>query len=155
MSSSNRFLLGFGILILVIVAAAVVIAVIGSNQPVKVLPENTPEGTVQRFLTAIKDQDYTVAEALVAPPSETDKYNDLDQWVKSRQSAGSTNSSWKASIVKSTVKGDSATVQVAADVFRPGGLLSDPVSTSQVTFSLHKSGDAWLIDQPVDLWWLY
>ncbi len=152
MSSSNRFLLGFGIGILLIIAVAITISLIGSNQPVKMLPENTPEGTVQRFLTAIKDQDYTGAEALVAPPSETDTYNSLEQWVKSRQSAGSTDSSWKASIVKSTVKGDSATIQVAVDIFRPGGLLTDPVSTSQVTFSLHKAGDGWLIDQPVDLW---
>ena len=155
MGSSNRFLLIVGVLILVIVAAAVVVALVSSNQPVKMLPGNTPEGTVQRFLTAIKDQDYAAAEALVAPPPDTDKYNAFDQWVKSRQSSVSTNSSWKAGIVKLTVKGDTASVAVAVDIFRPGGPFSDPVSTQQFTFSLHRSGDGWLIDQPVDLWWLY
>lgn len=155
MSSSNRFLLGFGILILVIVAAAVVIAVIGSNQPVKVLPANSPEGTVQRFLTAVRDRDYTKAYDFLAPQAGTDKTNTLQQWVSSTQYSRNSTSSWTASIEKSTVYGDNASVDVVIEVFRPNGPLTDPVSSNHVSFLLQKAGDGWLIQQPVDLWWLY
>ncbi|MGA2368940.1 MAG: hypothetical protein ABSF74_10280 [Dehalococcoidia bacterium] len=155
MSNSSRFLLGFGILILVIVAAAVIIAVTGSNQPIKILPENSPEGTVQRFLTAVKDRDYTKAYDFLAPQTGTDKVNTLDQWVQSTQYSRNTTSSWKASIVKSTITDDNATVEVAIDVFRPNGPFADPVSSNHITYLLQKVGDRWLIEQPVDLWWLY
>lgn len=155
MSNSRRFLLGFGISILVIVAVAVIIAIIGSNQPVKMLPENSPEGTVQRFLTAVKDRDYTKAYDFLAPQTGTDKVNTLDQWVRSTQYSRDTTSSWKASIVKSTITDDNASVEVAIDVFRPNGPFADPVSSNHITFLLQKAGDLWLIEQPVDLWWLY
>jgi hypothetical protein len=155
MSSSSRFLLGFGVLILVIVAISVIIAVIGSNQPVKILPENSPEGTVQRFLTAVRDRDYTKAYDFLAPQAGTDKTNTLDQWVSSTQNSRNSTSSWTASIVKSTVNDDNASVDVVIEVFRPNGPLNDPVSSNNVTFLLQKAGDVWLIQQPIDLWWLY
>lgn len=155
MSSSSRFLLGFGILILVIVAISVIIAVIGSNQPVKILPENSPEGTVQRFLTAVRDRDYTKAYDFLAPQAGTDKTNTLDQWVSSTQNSRNSTSSWTASIVKSTVNDDNASVDVVIEVFRPNGPLTDPVNSNNVTFLLQKAGDGWLIQQPIDLWWLY
>lgn len=154
MSSSSRFLLGFGVLILVIVAISVIIAVIGSNQPVKILPENSPEGTVQRFLTAVRDRDYTKAYDFLAAQTGTDKVNTLEQWVQSTQYSRDSTSSWKASIVKSTINGDNSSVEVAIDVFRPNGPLADPVSSNHITFLLQKAGDRWLIEQPVDLWWL-
>ena len=56
MKSSNRLLLSFGvgIGILVVVAVALVLSTSGS---VSLLPEDTPQGTVQRFLMALQDKD--------------------------------------------------------------------------------------------------
>ena len=56
MKSSSRLLLGFGITIgiLVVVAVALVLSTRGS---VPLLPEDTPQGTVQRFLTALQNKD--------------------------------------------------------------------------------------------------
>ena len=154
MKTSSRFLLGFGIFILVIVAAAVTIALVGGNEQIKLLPENSPEGTVQRFLTAVKDQDYTKAYGYLHLTSDQLKYNSYDNWIQSTQSSRNA-SSWKASIVKSTVRENDATVDVAIEVFRPEGPLSNPVSTNQVTFILRNENGKWLINSPADLYWLY
>ena len=95
MKASSRFLLGFGIFILVIVATAVTIALVGGNEQVKLLPENSPEGTVQRFLMAVKDQDYTKAYGYLYLTSDQLKYNSYDTWIQSTQSSRNS-SSWKA-----------------------------------------------------------
>jgi len=154
MKASSRFLLGFGIFILVIVATAVTIALVGGNEQVKLLPENSPEGTVQRFLMAVKDQDYTKAYGYLYLTSDQLKYNSYDTWIQSTQSSRNS-SSWKASIVKSTVRENDATVDVAVEVFRPEGPLANPVSTNQVTFILRNENGKWLINSPADLYWLY
>ncbi len=153
MKTSSRFLLGFGIFILVLVAAAVTIALVGGNEQVKLLPENSPEGTVQRFLMAVKDQDYTKAYGYLRLTEDQLKYNSYDNWIRSTQS--SRNSSWKASIVKSTVRENDATVEVAVEVFRPEGPLANPVSTNHVTFILRNENGKWMINSPAELYWLY
>lgn len=154
MKNSNRFLLGFGIVIVAIVGVAVTLAVTGSNEQVKLLPETSPEGTVQRFLMAVKDHDYQKAYGFLAPQPEQVKGDAYDNWVRSVQNPRDT-SSWKASILKSTVRDDNATVDVAVDVIRPEGPLMNPVTTNQVSFMLQKKDGRWLISQPADIWWLY
>ena len=154
MKSSNRFLLGFGIFVLVFVVIAVLISIISINDQVKLLPEDTAEGTVQRFLLAVKDQDYEKAYGFLSLQSEEVKGNPFDNWIRSAQSPGDM-SSWKAGIVKSTVRDGNATVEVGIDVFRPNRPFSDPVNTNRITFLLQKEDGMWKIIQPVDLWWLY
>jgi len=154
MKASSRFLLGFGIFIIVIVAVAVIIALAGGSEQVKLLPENSPEGTVQRFLVAVKDQDYAKAYSYLYPQSDQLKGNPYDNWVRSVQSYRDS-STWKASIVKSTVRENDATVEVVIDVFRPEGPLANPVNTNRITFVLQKENSKWMINSPVDLYWLY
>jgi hypothetical protein len=154
MKTSSRFLLVFGIVILVVVTIAVILAVLGGNQPVKLLPEDSAEGTVQRFLMAVKEQDYAKAYTFISPQSEYYKENPYDNWVRSTQSMRG-NSSWKASIVKSTVRENDATVEVAVDVFRPEGPLGNSVNTNRIMFLLQKTNGKWMINSPVDLYWLY
>jgi hypothetical protein len=154
MKTSNRFLLVFGIIIVAVVGIAVTLAVTGGNDPVKLLPEDSPEGTVQRFLMAVKDRDYLKAYSFLAPQPEQNKGDTYENWVRSVQNPRDT-SSWKASILKSTVRDNSATVEVAVDVIRPDGPLMNPVNTNRVTFMLQKQDGKWLISQPADIWWLY
>ncbi len=154
MKTSNRFLLGFGIIIVAIVGIAVTLAITGGNEPVKLLPDTSPEGIVQRFLMAVKDHDYLKAYGYLAPQPEQVKGDSYENWVRSLQSSRDT-SSWKASILKSTVSDNIATVEVAVDVLRSEGPLANPVTTNRVTFMLQKEGGMWLINQPADIWWLY
>jgi hypothetical protein len=154
MKASSRFLLIFGIIIVAIVAAAVTLAIAGGNEQVKLLSETSPEGTVQRFLMAVKAQDYSTAYGYLSLPTDEPKSNSYDNWIRSAQSSRNS-SSWKASIIKSTVRDKDATVDVAIEVFRPEGPLANPVSTNQVTFILSNDGGKWLINSPADLYWLY
>lgn len=154
MKASSRFLLIFGIIIVAIVAAAVILAIAGGNEQVKLLSETSPEGTVQRFLMAVKAQDYSTAYGYLSLPADQPKSNSYDNWIRSAKS-NRNSSSWKASIIKSTVRDKDATVDVAIDVFRPEGPLANPVSTNQVTFILSNDGGKWLINSPADLYWLY
>ena len=154
MNNPNRFLIGFGIFVLVFAVVAVIVAVAGSRESVKLLSENTSEGTVQRFLMAIKEKDYVKAYNFLSPQTEQMKGTSIDDWMRTTQYSGD-DSSWKASIVRTMVKDDNATVEVAVDVFRPGGLFGNPVHTNRITFLLKKEGSSWKINQPVDLWWLH
>lgn len=144
----------FGIIIVAIVAAAVILAIAGGNEQVKLLSETSPEGTVQRFLMAVKAQDYSTAYGYLSLPADQPKSNSYDDWIRSAQSNRNA-SSWKASIIKSTVRDKDATVDVAIEVFRPEGPLANPVSTNQVAFILHNEDGKWLINSPADLYWLY
>lgn len=154
MKSSSRFLIGFGIVIAVIVGVAVALAIAGGNEPVKMLAPDSPEGTVQQFLLSVKNHDYLKAYGLLAPQPEQVKGDYYQNWVRSLQSSRET-TSWKASILKSTVSDNVATVEVAVDVLRPDGPMANPVTTNQVTFMLQQEGGKWLISQPADIWWLY
>lgn len=154
MKTSGKFLLVFGVIIVAVVAVAVILALTSGNEPVKMLPEDTAGGTVQRFLIAVQERDYDKAYTYLSPSTENTKLSPYEDWVRSVQSRSDA-PSWKASIVKSTGRENSATVEVSVDVFRPGGPLSNPVHTRTTVFLLQKEDGKWMINSPADLWWLY
>ena len=153
MRSSRRWLFIFGLAIgaLVIVTVALVLTTTSpADKPL--LSEDTPEGTVQRFLLAVRDEDYLAADSYLSPTIDDKIAYDL----RRPQPAGSGDGpGWKATLGKSIVRDDEATVDVTVDVFRPSGPFENSVSTHQVTFFLKKEGDSWRITSPVNLWWLY
>ncbi len=153
MKSSSRLLIVFGIAIgaMVLIAIILVMALSGEKS-VSLLPEGTPEGTVQRFFIALQDEDYIKAYTYITPPAN-DKMS-YDAW-RSSYYRSSEKSVWKVTIGKSKITGDEATVDVVIDVFRPQGPFSEPVNTNRMNFSLKKAGSSWTITSPVDLWWLY
>lgn len=153
--SSRRWLIGFGLAIGVLAIVTIVLVLTtssGADKPL--LPENTPEGTVQRFLVAIRDKDYLTAQSYLAPP--TDNKTPYDFPLQQRQIVGQGEGpGWKTTLGKSSVRGNEATVDVAVSVFRPNGPFGNSVNTYQVTFFLKKAGDTWQITSPLNLWWLY
>lgn len=153
MKASNRFLLGFGIAIgALIIVTLVLVATIGQrNAPL--LPENTPEGVVQRFLVAIQERDYPQAYSYLGPDRVGVKVT-YEDWVRqfqyNRGEAG-----WKATLGQTVGTGDERTVEVIIEVFRPGGPFEDPVHTNRVNYFLKRTGDTWRIIMPADVWWIY
>ncbi len=148
MKSSNRLLIGFAIAVVALVGVAVGLALtLGSGQPGKLLDENTPEGSVQRFLLAVQERDFTEACRYMSITE------DCQVWWSRRGFLGER--SWKATLGQSRVNGDEATVEVMFDVFRPGGPFEDPVRTNRATFFLKKVDGMWRIKEPLELWWLY
>jgi hypothetical protein len=55
-SASSRWLVGVAVVVTALVVVSVVAAVLGRSE-VALLPEDTPEGTVQRFLQAMEEGD--------------------------------------------------------------------------------------------------
>ncbi len=153
MRSSRRWLLTFGLAIGVLVIVTVVLALTMASQGDEpLLPEDTPEGTVQRFLLAIRNEDYLTAESYLSPTIDDKIAYDLRL---NRAAELSERAGWKATLGKSVVRDDETTVDVRVDVFRPRGPFENSVSTYRITFFLKKEGASWKITSPVNLWWLY
>ena len=152
MKTSTRWLLGFGVAIGVLVIVAVVLVLTIPAQEVYLLPEDTPEGTVQRYFLALQDEDYLKAYDYVSfPPNERYPY---EEWRGPFISSGEKRE-FKVIMGKSLVKDNEATVDVVVDVYRPGGPFENPVHTQHITFFLKKEGTSWKITSPWDLWWLF
>jgi hypothetical protein len=157
MKSSNKWLLGFGTAlgILVVLAVVLVLTMPGIDQ-VELLPESTPEGIVQRYVYAIKNRDYEEAYSYLSASAIEDegRYNSFEEW-----SRGYLNDyyedAWRASIGDAEYHGSKAYVTVAVEVFDPNGLFNDPVRMWYYPFTLEKEGDVWKITSPLDVKIIY
>ena len=153
MKQSRRWLYIFGTAIGALIIAAVVLAlVMASPADETLLPEDTPEGTVQRFLLAVRDEDYLTADSYLSPDVDDKLAYDLRQSRIIRSDDGP---GWKATLGKSAIKDDEATVEVTVNIFRPGGPFENSVRTNRITFFLKEENGSWKITTPVNLWWLY
>jgi hypothetical protein len=154
MKSSNRFLLGFGIAITILVVITITLVLTDSGIA-PLLPENTPEGTVQRFLLAVQDHDlqkaYTYLDVV-----ESGKRLTYEDWVQSISPRYQTMSTaWKATFGKTTVNNNTATVEVMIDVFEPSGPFDNPIRTQTDFYQLKLVGGKWLITTRPWLYWFY
>jgi hypothetical protein len=154
MTSSRRVLLFFGAVIGLLAVVALVLVLITSNQPVRLLPENTPEGVVQRYILALDQGDYAVAWSFLAP-QRFEKPMTFEDWRRSMNLPGE-RPAYKATLGQINITGDFATVEVVIDTFRNyGGLFDNPVNTNRVLFSLQRTGPTWKITDPFYVWWIY
>jgi hypothetical protein len=150
--SSSRWLLAFGVTIGVLVIVAVVLVLTMPTPETRLLPEDTPEGIVQRYFLALQAEDYVTAYSYLSPPP-SEKYP-YEEWTGPFISSGE-KPEWRVTLGKSAVKDSEATVDVAVDTFRPSGPFDNPVRTQHITFSLKKEGTSWKITSPWDVWWLF
>ncbi|MFH0847531.1 MAG: hypothetical protein V1894_05730 [Chloroflexota bacterium] len=154
MKSSNRWLIGFVAAIGVIVLVAVILVLTARNN-VSLLPEDTPEGVVQRFLLALQEKDYPKAYGYL---SLTENYKKVsyEDWLKQVPPYyGTSSPTWKATLGKTTPTGDRATVEVFVDVFRQTGSIESSVQTQQVLFQLTRISGTWLITSSPGLYLFY
>ncbi len=80
MKTSSRWLLIFGVTIGVLVIAAVVLVLTMPTPETRLLPEDTPEGIVQRYFLALEAEDYVTAYSYLSPPpSEKIPYEDVER----------------------------------------------------------------------------
>ncbi len=154
MKPSSRALLIFGAAIGLLAALTLVLVLTTANRPVALLPEDEPEGVVQRYLIAIDEGDYAAAWSYLSPRPPDDRMT-YEDWLVS-VTPSPNQPAYKASLGETSISGDKATVEVIVDVFRErGGLFDNPVSTSYVTFVLNRDGASWKITSPTYVWWRY
>ena len=151
MKTSSRWLLIFGVTIGVLVIVAVALVLTMPTPETHLLPEDTPEGIVQRYFLALQAEDYVTAYSYLS--SSTQKTNPYEVWrggiYRSEDRSG-----LRVTLGKSVVTGNEATVEVTVDIFRPGGPFQNPVRTQHLTFFLEKEGTSWKISSPWYVWWL-
>jgi len=155
MNSSRRWLIIFAIVIVALVLATVLLVLLTKGNDTVLLPEDTPQGVVQRYLIAVQDRNYWEAfNYLSFDPSE--KIKSYDDWVRMtgvpRISDGQT---WKATLGETIQNGDSATVQIIIETLRPGGPFDNPVRSRQISFQLKRIDGQWLITSPTHIYWIY
>jgi hypothetical protein len=152
MKSSSRLLIIFGAAIGAMVLVAIILVLVIPAKQSALLPEDTPEGTIQRYFLALQNEDYAKAYSFITQPP--DNKMTYDVW-RGQYNRPMEKNVWKVTIGKAKIIGGDATVDVIIDVFRPQGPLSDPVNTNRINFSLKKAGASWTIISPYDLWWMY
>lgn len=153
MKPSSRWLLAFGVAIGVLVIVAIVLVLTMPAPETRLLPEDTPEGTVQRYFLALQAEDYVTAYSYLSfPPDKTISY---ENWRRGIYYRPEDRPGLRVTLGKSVVKDNEATVDVVVDIFRPGGPFDNPVRTQHVTFFLQKEGTSWEISSPWDIWWLF
>ena len=155
MNSSRRWLFIFATIIGILVITSVSLVLFTKGREVTLLPDDTPAGTVQRYLIAIQEKDYQKAYSYLSfDPSQ--KITTYDDWL--RMIGGSQTfdqSTWKASLGKATQNDNSANVEVTIDTFRPGGPFQDPVHSQKILFRLSKNDSKWVITSPTYIYWIY
>jgi hypothetical protein len=145
----------FGAVIGVLALVALVMVLATSNKPVKLLPDDTPEGVVQRYILAIDQGDYLSAWNYLSPAPIDKAPQTYEDWRRSF-SFGGTRPAYKATLGPTHLNGDMATVEVIIDTFRQtDGLFNNPVYTNRVAFSLTRMGTGWKITDPTYVWWIY
>jgi hypothetical protein len=153
MKASTRFLVISGVAIGVLVVVTVVLVLtLGNGKTISLLPEDTPEGVVQRYLLALEDEDYEEAYGYLSSTAREEAFYGLS-WQDYFGGYGE-KPAWQAALGESWVLVNVATVDVTFTIFQHRGLL-DPTHTNHVTFRLNKEGDSWGITSPTRFWFLY
>ena len=157
MKSPNRLLLVIGIVIAALAVIAITLVFFTQNN-VALLPPDTPQGTVQRFLIAVQNKDYPQAYSYLQI-TEKDVKVPYDDWVRYDVPSmlPSSQPAWKATLGKTTIYGSNASVEVFVDTFRPNmnGPFGSSTYTQLISFQLSKVGNVWLITTRPPLYWLY
>ena len=66
-STSSRWLAGIALVILALIVVSVVVGLVNRPREATLLPEGTPEGTVQRYLLAVKQEESRRAYEYLGP----------------------------------------------------------------------------------------
>jgi len=63
---SSRWLVAIAAVVVALILVSVVVALINPRGAAETLPEDTPEGIVQRFILALEDEDYSLAHGYLS-----------------------------------------------------------------------------------------
>lgn len=133
--------IGGGVLAVTVVAVAVMLA-FGSPE-VEQFPPDSPAGTVQRYLNALRARDYDTAESLHSERVKRELSGDT-YW---RTSHCPPQDGRRVRVIQTNESGDRATVVLKIEQVSGSGLSFDRYSYEQ-SVALVRENDDWKIDEP-------
>ncbi|MBF8303882.1 MAG: hypothetical protein HW399_257 [Dehalococcoidia bacterium] len=141
---SNRWLIIIGSIVAILIVVSVIVAISTQNN-LPILSEDTPEGTVQRYLQALERDDLTLAYSYLSVSAKERKT--FQEFSRELGFGSKEVQQRQVTLEKSRVFGNTAEVQVTISEFRPSGPLTfQPSENSfQSNFSLQKQDGKWFI----------
>ena len=147
---SRIWLFGGMIVVAALVVGSVTIALI-TGRDVELLPVDSPEGVVQRYLLALKDEEY--AEAYDYLTSDLQERCSLAEFV--RRAPGTRVQDTRLTLDETQRFDDSAFVRTSITVFRPVSQFDFPLRSSEYTYertyNLKLEDGQWRMAEPD--WW--
>lgn len=145
----DRSLLAIGGGIVVIVVVAVIAVVLLGSRGAPSFSADTPEGVVQRHLTAVEGEDYETAWGYLSAAVRSDL--SLDEYRRAARDYGSYGTeSRRVLFDRSEIDGDRARVWLTVEEYYDGGPFGGANtyrSTREV--ALVREGGEWRIDDPI------
>jgi hypothetical protein len=142
-SSSSRWLAGIALTVLVLVIISVTLALVNRRGPA-LSPEDTPEGTVQRYLIALQEDDINGAYDYLN--SNLKEYCDYAHFQDSKDTRGSGNE--RIVLKSSEIREEQAIVRIEVTNTN----LSPPFDVNEysypVQYVLEQEGDVWRFSEP-------
>jgi len=138
-----------------VVVTLVLVLTVGDRESTTLLPEDMPEGVVQRFFLALEAEDHEEAYSYLS--SAIREGESYQSWARSLV-RDEEKPAWTVTLGESSVIGNQATVEVTYTRFYPSAPLLefiDPIRTSHITFNLEKEGSSWGITSPTWFWFLW
>ena len=147
--TGKRILLVIGGGIAALVVVAVLAVVLLGSREVQSFPADTPEGVVQRHLTAVEDEDYETAWSYLSAAVQSDL--SMEEYRRAARDYGSY---WVGSrrvlFDRSEVDGDRARVWLTVEEYYDGGPFGGASTyRSSREVSLVRDDGAWRIDDPM------
>lgn len=136
-TTSNVVLTVIGILVAILVVLAVFFAI----QPPTEFDSGTPEGTAQGYFRAVNDGDQDLAETFMT--DELSSECEWEWWFDDGDESA------RVVITDTTIDGDSAEVRVTISVAYGDDPFGGGSYDDKQTMEMVRSGDLWLISEPV------
>ena len=147
---SRIWLFGGMIVVAALVVGSVTIALI-TGRDVDLLPADSPEGVVQRYLLALKDEEY--ADAYNYLTSDLQERCSLAEFVRRAPSTRVRDT--RLTLDETQRFGDTAFVRTSITVFRPVSQFDFPLRPSEYTYertyNLRLEAGQWRMAEPD--WW--
>lgn len=149
-STSSRWLAGVALVILVIIVVSVVVGLTKRPREATLLPEGTPEGTVQRYLLAVEQEESRRAYEYLGPAlqerCEFQHFRDSTRRINRR--GGGTAEDLRVTLEGTQAINGSVEVQVRITQFR----VSAPFDVNEYShvqhFTLEQLDGTWRFDEP-------
>ena len=154
MSSTHKVLVVFGAILATLVIAVTALVFLVDAPAAELLPEDTPEGTVQRYLVAVHENRFEDAYAYLKF-SSYERVGTFEEWMQFYVGwpEPTKQHTWKATLAEIYTEGSKSAVEVIIDTFRPGSIFENPIYSQNVFFTLERFEGKWFITSPVYIYW--